>query len=517
MRRKRSLSATAAAVIIVVIIVVGAAAFLLSQHGGGKTTTSTPTATTTTTTSTTTTTTSTTSTTTTTTTTSVAATTTTTTTSGKGVTLVILTRHPGDIIDKARVAFLKSDIAKKYNIKELKFIQLPPGLWESYIKSTPVDVAWGGGPTLFDMLYIDGYLAPLTSDIALKAASQIPDVLAGSPMKRVGKDGKLYWVAAAIASFGFTVHTKLAKQVGLQIPQSWKDLASISLGEILVKYGKPALGIADPTASTSNTRMYEIILQAYGWDEGWRILTLMAANAHVYSGSGDVRDAVIRGERVVGITIDFYGYTAHMEEPACEYIAPKGETIVNGDPIALVSNSKHPEAAQAFIAWVLTDGQKVWLDPDINRLPANPNVFKTPEGQKRQDLYQEYEKMLHAKSMKFNDTLALEYEYAMQLYFKATLVDAHSHLQNAWIALLKAYMNKKISDAKFKELEDKLTSLPVFKDPATGKEVKFTQDYAISINNRLKKDQAFKSEIMSRWREAAIAKYDEVYKAVSGG
>jgi hypothetical protein len=96
-------------------------------------------------------------------------------------------------------------------------------------------------------------------------------------------------------------------------------------------------------------------------------------------------------------------------------------------------------------------------------------------------------------------------------------VEPHSHLQNAWIALLKAYLSKKIDENTFNKLKDKLASLPVFKDPATGKEVRFTQDYAISINDRLKRDQAFKSEIMNRWREAAIAKYDEVYKAVSGG
>ncbi|MEM0014648.1 MAG: hypothetical protein QXX81_03190 [Zestosphaera sp.] len=91
--------------------------------------------------------------------------------------------------------------------------------------------------------------------------------------------------------------------------------------------------------------MYEIILQAYGWDEGWKVLTTMAANSKVYSGSADVREGVIIGEVDVGITIDFYGYTAHYQNPDCKYIIPAGETIVNGDPIALLATSRYPEAA----------------------------------------------------------------------------------------------------------------------------------------------------------------------------
>jgi ABC-type Fe3+ transport system substrate-binding protein len=279
----------------------------------------------------------------------------------------------------------------------------------------------------------------------------------------------------------------------------------------------PPLGIADPTSSTSNTRMYEIILQAYGWDEGWRLLTLMAANAYVYSASGDVRDAVIRGERIVGITIDFYGYTAHLKNPACVYIAPPGETIVNGDPIALFSTSTHPEEAQAFIAWVLTDGQKIWLDKDINRLPANPNVFNTPEGQQRQDLKHFFETVQNQSFINFNDSLALSYEFMMQQYFKATLVDQHDALQNAWKALVAAYLDGKISEDQFNALKKKLTDPVSFIDPLTGKNVTWTQDEAIRL------DQAFLSgkttildELMKEWRDAAAAKYNEVLQELGG-
>jgi len=85
-------------------------------------------------------------------------------------------------------------------------------------------------------------LRPLETKFALEAASQVPDKFAGMPMKRMGDDGKIYWIAAAIASFGFTVNTEVAQQLGFDVNKlsSWRSLANDDLGLILVNYGVPA-------------------------------------------------------------------------------------------------------------------------------------------------------------------------------------------------------------------------------------------------------------------------------------
>ncbi|HDD33906.1 MAG TPA: ABC transporter substrate-binding protein, partial [Thermofilaceae archaeon] len=254
----------------------------------------------------------------------------------------------------------------------------------------------------------------------------------------------------------------------------------------------------------------------YGWEEGWRVLTLMAANAIVYSASGDVRDAVIRGDIAVGITIDFYGYTAMMVNPSCEYVIPLGESIVNGDPIALVKNSKNPEAAQAFIAWVLTEGQKVWLDPNINRLPANPRVFETPEGRERSDLKDAYDRTLETKAMRFNDTLALLYEQVMQWYFRATLVEVNEYLKDAWKAVLSKWLAGEISDEEFNKYVSELTAPLKFTDPETGKEVVFTEKYAIGINDKFISDPAYRDSLISAWKKAAVSKYEKIVHELGG-
>jgi len=435
----------------------------------------------------------------------------------EGIILRVITRHPGDIQLKTKELFLQSDVAKEYNIVDIHFISQDPAAWVTTIKNRgDIDVAWGGGPTLFDELYLQGLLAPLEGGGLEEAIAQIPDVFAGSPLKRVGDDGKIYWVAASIASFGFTVNHKMLELYGLPVPQSWRDLGSPTFGTPLIYFGDPAVGIANPTASTSNTRMYEIILQRYGWEEGWIVLTTMAANSIIYPGSGDVRDAVIRGDIAVGITIDFYGYTAQIQNPDCEYILPEGESIVNGDPIALLVTSQNVEAAKAFIRWVLTDGQKVWLDPDINRIPSNPSIFQTPEGQQRQDLYQVYQKLETAQVIQFNDTLALMYEDAMRYYFDAVLYKQHNLLQNVWATLLSKYFNGEIDDATLQYYIRELGKPLTYTDPVTGETVTFTMEDAIRVTKLMREDRNLVSSYQTAWSQAAYDRYNQLLEELSG-
>lgn len=182
--------------------------------------------------------------------------------SGKGITLTIVTRHDATIQYKVKQLFLQSDIAKQYNIEDIKFIGVPESLWPSYIEKG-ADVGWGGGgPTLFDNMYRMGYLAPITDQKILDLiGNQIPEELAGMPMVR--KNGsQVYWIAAALSSFGFTVNKEVLNKQGLPFPNKWEDIASPDWARDPQMYG-----IADPTRSTSNTRIYQIILQAFGWDE----------------------------------------------------------------------------------------------------------------------------------------------------------------------------------------------------------------------------------------------------------
>jgi ABC-type Fe3+ transport system substrate-binding protein len=441
-------------------------------------------------------------------------------TSERNVELIALTRHEQSIQSLARTLFLNSEVARKLGITNIRFLYVPAELWPSYIEKASkqgvsIDLVYGAGPTLANYLDELGYLMPINPAkrpehyAIIYELNKLPAKIAGADTYKKDSEGNIKWIGEGLSGFGFTVNYDTLSKYGLPKPKTWEDLASPVYARYLPD--TPLIGTADPTMSTSNTRIFEIILQAKGWSEGWRILTLMAANARIYPGSGDARDAVIRGDVAVATTIDFYGYMAMNVNPDCEYIAPEGETMVNADAVAILNTTKHPVHAAAFIAWALSEfgGQQVWLDKDINRIPVNPNTFNTPEGQQRPDLKQSYDQLKTFRGIEFNETLSTMWVNAVVYYFKATLVDAHDDLQAVWARVAGAYLDGRISRDWFDYLTLELSKPLRFKDPVTGSNVEFTQEYAVYINPYLTKSEVYQA-LMTAWSSGARDRYRSV-------
>ena len=236
----------------------------------------------------------------------------------------------------------------------------------------------------------------------------------------------------------------------------------------------------------------------------------------MYTGSGDVREGVIRGDIAVGLTIDFYGYSAQLENPSAKYVLPADGTTINGDPIALLVSSKNPEAAQAFIAWVLSpEGQTVWMDPKINRMPVNPKVFDlTEEGRRRPDLKRAYEETLRALAIEFSDELALSYEQSLMWFFHATIGNptVNQVLKEVWKELAISYLSGRISRERFLELVDELAN-PLklkFTEPGTGRELVFSEEVAKELNSKVATDRDFRDALVREWISRALERYKSV-------
>lgn len=435
----------------------------------------------------------------------------------------ILTRHGSDIYINARTEFLKSDIAAEYGfVKEMiEFVPISSSLWIDTIHNSEnlagkeIDIAWGGGPVVFDLVHEADLLAPLTDPDLVALMDTLPDEISGVAAKRY-QDGEVYWVGSAISSFGFTINTDYLEQEGLPEPQTWKDLASEVYA---VTLPNPSIGTADATLSTSNTRIFEIILQNYGWVEGWETLTLLGANSRIYDKSESVRDGAITGQIGAGTTIDFYGYTAQLQNPDfCKYVLPEDGTAVNADPVALVSTSKDKELAQAFIRWLLTpEGQSILLADTINRMPMNPAVFDTEIGLARADLKTQYEVTQEAFIIGFSDEEALSYEQSMMYFFHSTLVRAQLQLVDTWLEMTLAFEQGEITRTQLDSLINDLTN-PLeftFTDPLTSTGKTFTKEYAQSITGMFQSDAEFKTNIIDAWRVAAIDRYAAVMDSLN--
>lgn len=435
---------------------------------------------------------------------------------GDGKKIRVITRHGADIMMVTDELFLASDYAVENNIVDIEWLPIADALWiETISRSGDVDVAWGGGPDLFDIILDAGLLAPLEGENIDAILAEIPEDIGGSETRRyVGDD--VYWAGAAISSFGFTINTQLIDYYGLPEPATWEDLASTTYAAYLPT---TLVGTADATKSTSNTRMFQIILQIYGWRDGWDLLIRMGANSKIFDQSGNVRDAVINKVIAVGTTIDFYGYTAQWLNPEfCKYIFPADGTIVNADPIALLTTSQHPEEAQGFIEWVISaEGQKVWLDSNINRLPVNDAVFDTPEGQQRADLEEVFIKTQEALTIEFDSEEGASYYSAIRSYYSAMIVIHQLQLEEVWEDLTWALEDGQITQEQFDDLAFRLGDPDEFEfvDPVTGETEIFTMEYAQSINSRIEVDVEYKAQMVKAWAEAALDHYEEIAAELS--
>ncbi|MHA2090434.1 MAG: ABC transporter substrate-binding protein [Candidatus Kariarchaeaceae archaeon] len=411
----------------------------------------------------------------------------------------ILTRHSTEITNTFTEEFLKSDFAKDIGYgpgdsDKLNFIaSFSTTAWITALESdaVPVDLAWGGGPTLFNQMLERDLLASIEdTDLLAVVEASVPESVAGVDMRK-SEGGKLMWVANAISSFGFVVNNDTLTDYGLEKPTTWEDLAS---PDFFVSTAVDTVGMGNPTQSSSIRRTYAIILQKFGWDKGWEIIGGMAGNGGFYGGSSGTKQSAVDGTVAAAFTIDFIGISA-TEECNCEYVIPENGSIVNGDPIAFGAKSMNPEGAQAFFKYVNSaEGQTVWLGE--NRLPINVDVFDTDAGKARQDIKDLYDFTLVNEGVDFNDTLADIYDFAMQHYTEAVMADSHTELKNAWDEAVTGLDDGDLTQGEFDA------------DVAALFAPQITQEEAITLDSQLIDDEALLLSTKSDWTTAAKATYN---------
>ena len=429
-----------------------------------------------------------------------------------GNVLTILTRHDISIQNVFDSAFLASDFAHENNIVDLKWRAPAEEFFDDLINDGIADVVWGGGPTLFDQLMRDGLLAPLTSPLMQEVSSRVNDTIASVDMKRNNTEDELVWIAAAISTFGFTVNHAFLDDYSLPTPTTWTDLADPIWAQYLPTVPTIAMGNAPDT--TSNTRIYEIITQALGWQEGWTNMARMAGSAKMMGGSVETQNEAEQGNVGVSMSIDFYGYLSQARNPDCEYIVPEGQSIVNGDPIAIAATTSQKTLAEGFVDFILSpEGQALWLNPNLRRMPVMRDAFDLVTGV--DDLYSAFNQTIHTVGIDFNDTMSVAMNRAFIKYFESVLTDAHTELVNAWSAIYTAYDEGRITLGELNTYCDQMAAMISVQDAKTSVVEEFTIAYATAINTDMIYDSAYASTMQSRWTAAAKIQYINVMNAVN--
>ena len=242
-----------------------------------------------------------------------------------------------------------------------------------------VDLMFGGGTDSFLELEKDGLLQVAT--IQPEVLKNIPHDIAG--VELVGPQHT--WFAAALSTFGILYNKAAVTKLKLPVPATWRDLAD--------PVYKGALGSSDPRKSGSMHSMYEIILQGYGWNDGWGIIQGIAANVKNFSGTASqVGKEISIGEITYGLSIDTYAgeVIRRFGSDRLGFVIPTDYPAVNGDGIAVIKGAPNSAVADAFISFVLSEeGQRLWyskrgspggpVDFDIGKLPILPAMYATTE------------------------------------------------------------------------------------------------------------------------------------------
>ena len=174
-------------------------------------------------------------------------------------------------------------------------------------------------------------------------------------------DPDRYWIGTALSSFGIVYNRDVYAKLGIDEPTTFDDLTDHRL------HGWVAL--ADPRQSGSITTTFDSILGNYGWDEGWRILRAMCGNTRYFTNSSTKPPLdVSQGEAAAGLAIDFYGRTQAQSVGGNRvgFVDPAGAVYVDADPVSMINGAPHPEIAQRFVRFCLSEeGQALWQFPPV--------------------------------------------------------------------------------------------------------------------------------------------------------
>jgi ABC-type Fe3+ transport system substrate-binding protein len=278
--------------------------------------------------------------------------------------LTVVTSYPTDTTNTFKAAFenkypdVKVEMLKKKTTAGIKYLQ-------ETAKNNTSDLFWASAPDAFEVLKGDDLLEKYEVKV-----QGIPEKVGAFPIN--DPDG--YYKGFAASGYGIMWNTRYLKAKDLPVPAEWADLkAPVYHGHV---------GMSAPSRSGTTHLTVETVLQGMGWEEGWAEWKNISGNFKtVTERSFGVPDGVNSGQFGAGIVIDFFGLSSQASGFPVEFAYPKVTTLVPAN-IAMVKNGPNPEAAAAFIEYLLSvEGQELLLDPKIRRLPVNPAIYaKAPEG-----------------------------------------------------------------------------------------------------------------------------------------
>jgi len=355
-------------------------------------------------------------------------------------------------------------------------------------KGIGADMFWGGGIDPYIELKREGFLLPYKPPE--ESLKRIPKHIAGIPLY----DDKYFWFGTALSGFGIFFNKVVLKERGLPEPKEWADLADIRFHDWVE--------LTDPRQSGAAHMMFEIILQAYGWEKGFEVIAMMSGNSRAYNrGAQEPIENVANGQAACAPSIDFYAWSkiAEVGGDILGFIYPKDMTVINPDCIAILKGAPNIKLAQAFIDFILSpEAQKLWMLPKgaeggpkeftLARMCILPQLYDELKG-KSVVTVNPFE---WRTSMRYDAKLGAQRWELLNSLIGTLFVDAHDKLREAFSAMIDAGMPT--------DLLKLFTQVPL------------SESEAMKLSQRWTKEKTLPSRYEAKWASYANEKYERIIK-----
>ncbi|MBL0870826.1 MAG: extracellular solute-binding protein [Phycisphaerales bacterium] len=306
-----------------------------------------------------------------------------------------------------------------------------------------------------------------------------------------------HWLGTALSGFGIVYNRPLHTSLNLKPPTSWNDLRRPEYA------GR--LAMADPRLSGSVATLYDSILNTAGFDEGFRTLRDMCANARSFAAASTQPPMdVSQGDALAGVAIDFYGrFQAQSvlnpgettDTGRLGYIDPPGAVYVDADPVSVLRGGPNPTIARRFVEYCLSEeAQALWQFPalrDGDAAKNSPVIDGDPTGRKmgpdqfvllrmpiRRSMYEPGKFDHFAVKVNLFDLASTVptrgWRDGMIVMMGAFGIDNADSMQEAWRAIRTAEANATFPRTTLDEMKKAFYAMPKHR-MSDGSELEFTE------------------------------------------
>ncbi len=285
-------------------------------------------------------------------------------------------------------------------------------------KKAEAEIWWGGSLSLFKKARgrLLAYNSTYKNDINLTCHScPLMDLSGNTPR----------WYAASLYGVGVMYNEHRLETLGLRIPQTWADLT--------FHKHQGNITMTDPAESEFTSPFVMLILESKNWTGGWEYLVTLSALIEQYEANEHDSALKVSNDYLpLALVPDFYAYDRMAVGVPQINFTYLDATILQPDPIAIISKGTYIGEAKAFIDYILTtraqDITGKYLLPMRQDVTTFPSEF-SPFDPNFSHVY------------RYNETL----QGIIGDYYKAWITQRHDKIKIAYGELREANKTKDVN------------------------------------------------------------------------